>query len=115
MSTADAHARDAVADALDAVRDALLTHLGDEEGAILPTAATVMSQREWGAQHARGMASVPKGKLFLQLGWILEVVPPEERNGWLATNLPAPARFLWRTIGRRQFAQHRARVYGTGS
>ncbi|MFT4111080.1 hemerythrin domain-containing protein [Propionicimonas sp.] len=113
--TADASARDAVADALDAVRDALLRHLGDEEDAILPTAATVMSPREWGALHARGMAAVPKSRLFLQLGWILEVVPPEERSGWLATNLPAPARVLWRMIGRRQFARHRALVYGTAS
>lgn len=111
--TASAEARAAVADALEAVRDALLTHLGDEEGAILPTAATVMSQREWGALHARGMAAVPKSRLFLQLGWILEVVPPDERAGWLATNLPAPARLMWKAFGRRQFDRHRALVYGT--
>ena len=97
---------------LDDVRDMLLQHLGQEETQILPTASTVMSQREWSLLHEHGMASVPKDRLFLQLGWILEVVPADERAGWLRTNLPAPARVLWRLVGRRQFAAHRARVYG---
>jgi hypothetical protein len=104
--------RDTVATLLDEVRDTLLTHLGQEETQILPTAATVMSQREWSLLHEHGMASVPKDRLFLQLGWILEVVPADERAGWLRTNLPVPARVLWRLVGRRQFAAHRARVYG---
>ena len=109
---AGAGRRDAVAALLDDVRDTLLTHLGQEETQILPTASTVMSQREWSVLHEHGMASVPKDRLFLQLGWILEVVPADQRAGWLRTNLPAPARVLWRLVGRRQFATHRARVYG---
>ena len=104
--------RDAVAALLDEVRDTLLTHLGQEETQILPTASTVMSQREWNLLHEHGMASIPRNRMFLQLGWILEVVPPDERARWLRTNLPAPARLLWRLMGRRQFAAHRARVYG---
>jgi hypothetical protein len=110
--TAGAAERDAVAAQLDEVRDTLLAHLGMEETQILPTASTVMSQREWGLLHAHGMASIPKDRMFLQLGWILEVVPPAERAGWLRTNLPAPARVAWRLVGRRQFAAHRARIYG---
>ena len=110
--SAGATERDAVAALLDDVRDTLLQHLGQEETQILPTASTVMSQREWSLLHEHGMASVPKDRLFLQLGWILEVVPADERAGWLRTNLPAPARVLWRLVGRRQFAAHRARVYG---
>jgi len=108
-----AETRDRLAEALDDVRDALLRHLGDEEDAILPTASTVMTPREWGALHERGMASVPRERLLLQLGWILDVVPPDERAGWLRSNLPAPARLLWRLVGRRRFAAHRALVYGT--
>jgi len=105
--------RDAAAMLLDDVRDTLLAHLGQEETQILPTASTVMSQREWSLLHEHGMASIPKDRMFLQLGWILEVVPADERAGWLRTNLPAPARLLWRLVGKRQFAAHRARVYGT--
>lgn len=113
QATAGAAERDRVADQLDAVRDTLLTHLGDEESSILPTASTVMSQREWGALHEHGMASVPRERLLLQLGWILDVVPAAERAGWLRTNLPLPARVMWHLVGRRRFAAHRARVYGT--
>jgi hypothetical protein len=103
---------EAVADALDGIRDLLLEHLGQEERDILPTASTVMSQREWGALHAHGMASIPRERRLLQLGWILEVIPPEEQAGWLRTNLPAPARLVWWVTGRRQFAAHRAVIYG---
>ncbi|GEK22705.1 hemerythrin domain-containing protein [Cellulomonas xylanilytica] len=109
---AGAGEREAVAALLDEVRDTLLVHLGQEEAQILPTASTVMSQREWSLLHEHGMASIPRDRMFLQLGWILEVVPADERAGWLRTNLPAPARVLWRLVGRRQFAAHRARIYG---
>lgn len=105
--------RDAVAAHLDEVRDTLLAHLGQEETQILPTASTVMSQREWNLLHEHGMASIPKNRMLLQLGWILEVIPADQRAGWLRTNLPAPARLLWHLVGKRQFAAHRARVYGT--
>lgn len=109
---AGATERHAVAALLDEVRDTLLAHLGQEETQILPMASTVMSQREWDLLHEHGMAAIPKDRMFLQLGWILEVVPAGEQSGWLRTNLPAPARVLWRLVGRRQFAAHRARVYG---
>ncbi len=111
--TASVPARAHVADVLDTMRDTLLTHLGDEESAILPTASTVMTQREWSALHEHGMKSVPRDRLLLQLGWILEVVPADERAGWLKTNLPAPARLLWHLVGRRRFAAHRARIYAS--
>ena len=111
-AAAEAVARDHVADQLDEIRDTLLAHLGQEETQILPTAASVMSQREWNMLHEHGMASIPKDKLLLQLGWILEIIPADERPAWLRSNLPAPARVLWKVVGRRQFAAHRAKVYG---
>jgi hypothetical protein len=111
---ASAAAGDEVAGLLDGIRDTLLQHLGDEETQILPTASTVMSQAEWGLLHEHGMAAIPRDRMFLQLGWILEVVPADERAGWLRTNLPAPARVLWRLVGRRQFTAHRRLVYGDG-
>ncbi|WP_029291247.1 hemerythrin domain-containing protein [Cellulomonas sp. HZM] len=112
LPTATAPARDALAAHLDDVRDTLLLHLGEEETSILPTASTVMTQREWGALHEHGMASIPKDRMLLQLGWILDVVPADERAGWMRTNLPLPARVAWRLVGRRQFERHRALVYG---
>lgn len=109
---ASAPARDEVARRLDALHRLLVQHLGEEEERIMPTAASVMSQREWDQLHAHGMAAIPRNRMLIQLGWILDAVPASERAGWLRTNLPAPARLLWHTVGRRQFAAHRARVYG---
>lgn len=109
---APAAARDDVARVLDDLHALLVLHLGQEEERILPTASSVLSQREWDQLHEHGMASVPRSRLLIQLGWILDAVPPAERPGWLRTNLPAPARLLWHTVGRRRFAAHRARVYG---
>jgi hypothetical protein len=109
---AAAPARDAVAARLDDLHRLLDLHLGQEEDAIMPTASSVMSQREWDQLHAHGMAAIPRSRMFLQLGWLIDAMPPSERDGWLRTNLPAPVRLLWRTVGRRQFAAHRARVYG---
>ena len=71
-----------------------------------------MSQREWNLLHEHGMAAIPRDRMFLQLGWILDSIPVTERAGWLRANLPAPARALWWAVGRRQFAAHRARIYG---
>ncbi|GHS87881.1 hypothetical protein AGMMS50218_10690 [Actinomycetota bacterium] len=102
----------AVAVVLDELCATLLHHLGQEETTIVPTAASVLSQREWDQLGERGMAAVPRNRMFIQLGWILDSIPPGERQGWLRGNLPAPARGLWWAVGRRQFAAHRARVYG---
>lgn len=109
---ASAAAREDVAVALDRLQALLVLHLGQEEERILPTASSVLSQREWDQLHEHGMASVPRSRMLIQLGWILDAVPAPERAGWLRTNLPAPARLLWHTVGRRRFAAHRARVYG---
>lgn len=110
-AAAGATERDAVATLLDDIRTTLLVHLGQEEDTILPTASSVMSQREWNHLGEHGMAAMPKSRLLIQLGWILETIPEVDREGWLRTNVPAPARALWRLVGRRQYAAHRARVY----
>ncbi|WP_129338224.1 hemerythrin domain-containing protein [Cellulomonas endophytica] len=110
--TASAEDRETVACVLDEIRALLLVHLGQEEDRILPTASSVLSQREWDQLAEHGMSSIPKRRLLVQLGWILDSIPVTERAGWLRANLPAPARALWWAVGRRQFAAHRARVYG---
>lgn len=97
---------------LDEIRSALFRHLGDEETLILPTAATVMTQREWDAFGERGLASVPKSRLMIQLGFLLQPFSPSERDTWMKANLPAFARVLYRLFGRRQFEAHYERVYG---
>jgi hypothetical protein len=109
---ADPDDGEAVAQGLDEVRAALLVHLALEEKRVLPTAADVMTQEEWDQVGEQGVAGMPRGRLLIQLGWMLDSVPEDSRDEWLRRNLPAPARALWRAVGRPRFAAHRARVYG---
>ena len=112
MRTADPADAETVAGILDAIRAALFTHLGDEEYLILPTAATVMTQREWDALGERGRASVPKSRLMTELGFIVQPFTPEDRKVWMRTNLPGFVRALYHLFGRRQFVKHYRAIYG---
>jgi hemerythrin-like domain-containing protein len=107
----EAH-RDAVAASLEHINTLLREHLGDEERLILPTAGQVMSQREWNRLGEHGRAAIPKNRMFIQLGFILDSMPPDAAKQFLAEALPAPARVLYSLIGRRQYLAHRRRVYG---
>jgi hemerythrin-like domain-containing protein len=99
---ADTETRDRLAAVLDEVSAKLDVHLGQEEDEILPVAATSFTQAEWDTLREAGMAGVPKDRLLVQLGYILEDATPEERTKMLA-NVPPPARLLYKLIGRRQF------------
>jgi hypothetical protein len=106
--------RDRVADATQRVLDALLEHLGDEEAAILPVAATTITQREWAELGKRGRAASPKGRIFEQLGMVLEGTDPQYRDVvW--TELPPPVRLLYRLFGRKRYDRHRALLEGTAA
>jgi len=109
---ADAEGGEAVAQGLDEIRAALLAHLALEEERVLPTAADVMTQDEWDLVVEQGVAGMPRRRLLIRLGWMLDAMPEDARERWLRRNLPAPVRALWRAVGRPQFAAHRARVYG---
>jgi hemerythrin-like domain-containing protein len=105
--------RDAAAAALADINALLKEHLGDEERLILPTAGQVMSQREWNRLGEHGRAAIPKNRMFIQLGFILDSMPPEAAKRFLEEALPAPARVLYRLVGRRQYLAHRRKVYGS--
>ncbi|MFC0681698.1 hemerythrin domain-containing protein [Lysobacter korlensis] len=107
----EAH-RAAVLASLENVNALLNEHLGDEERLILPTAGQVFTQREWNRLGDHGRAAIPKNRMFIQLGFILDSMPPDVGRQFLAEALPAPARVLYRLIGRRQYIAHRRRVYG---
>jgi hemerythrin-like domain-containing protein len=107
----EAH-RGVLAGALADINALLHEHLGDEERLILPTAGRVMSQREWNRLGEHGRAAIRKNRMFIQLGFILDSMPPEVARQFLSEALPAPARALYRLIGRRQYLAHRRKVYG---
>jgi hemerythrin-like domain-containing protein len=101
--------RDAVAAGIDAVREGLFVHLGAEETEILPVASQSFSQKEWDKLGEHGRVSIPRERQFIQLGYILDSMSPEEAGAWAKANLPAPVRLLYRLVGRRQYlAEYRA-------
>ncbi|MFI5973211.1 hemerythrin domain-containing protein [Streptomyces sp. NPDC051452] len=93
----------ALADVLDAHRDALSEHLDDEERLVLPLVAEHLTVAEWDAVGRRGLETLPKNKVLLALGAILEDATPEER-AWFLGRAPLAGRLLWRLVGRRRYA-----------
>lgn len=111
-ATATADDGERVRAGLAGVSSALVEHLGDEEANILPVAGTNMTQKEWDALAEAGRATVPKNRLFIQLGFILDSIPEQDRDRWMRDFLPLPARLLYTLMGRRQYEKHRKLVYG---
>ncbi|MCD9198429.1 hemerythrin domain-containing protein [Aeromicrobium wangtongii] len=102
VPTADAESRDRLASAVEAVSTALDAHLGQEEEVILPVAASSFTQAEWDRLGEAGMASVPRNRLLVQLGYLMEDATPEQRAMVMA-HVPLAARLLYRAVGRRQY------------
>ncbi len=113
QTSSDAVAQERVAVTLDDVYASLTTHLSQEEDKILPVASVTMSQREWDQFEKLGRESVPKNRLMVQLGYILDPFSPEERDVWMKKSLPGFVRLLYRLIGRRQYEADYHRIYGT--
>ena len=90
-------------------RAALLEHLHDEEEYILPLIAEHLTVAEWARLGQRFAEEVPKDKMLFFLGMILEDADPAEREAMMA-NLPAPARFVWKAFGQRQFRRRVSKI-----
>jgi hemerythrin-like domain-containing protein len=108
-ATAAASARDELAAVLDQVETALNEHLTDEETLILPLVERHITEAEWAELGERGRASMPKNRLLVFLGHILEEATPGERIEFLA-KLPMPARAGYRLIGQRRFQREVAEL-----
>ncbi|GAA3421795.1 hypothetical protein GCM10018952_69690 [Streptosporangium vulgare] len=109
--TASKGAGEKLAIAMEEHRAALVEHLDDEERYVLALVAEHMSVAEWEAVGARAVEQIPKKKLLISMGAILEEADQEER-GFFLGKLPFVARLLWRTVGRRQYAEQVARLRG---
>jgi hypothetical protein len=86
-------------------------HLDDEEEHILPLIAEHLTVAEWARLGERFAEEVPKSEMLFFLGMILEDADPAERQAMMA-NLPVPARFLWHTVGQRQYRRKVSKIRG---
>ncbi|MFI7499934.1 hemerythrin domain-containing protein [Streptomyces sp. NPDC049687] len=98
-----------LAGALDEHREILLVHLDHEEKLVLPLIEDHLTVAEWDRVGKHGLETVPKDKLMLALGAILEEANPQERAYFLA-RVPAVGRLALRLVGRRQYARRRRLV-----
>jgi hypothetical protein len=98
---------DAVTAALAGINAALAVHLPDEEVTLVPVIETVITAKEADALSTHGRRPTPKGKMFAQLGAILEA-QPDGGASWQRAHLPQPARLIWRLVGRSRYERYRA-------
>lgn len=110
-ATAEEQDRAALADALVVHLRILHQHLADEETLVMPLAEDFLTPPEWEQVGRQGLENVPKSKIFLALGAILEDATPDERAAFLK-KVPAPGRLLWRLVGRRQYRRRMATLRG---
>lgn len=86
-------------------------HLADEERDILPVVEQCVTISEWSELAEHGLASMPKSRRLVLLGYILEEASPEETVLFLG-KLPPPVRLAYRLIGRPRHARETARLRG---
>jgi hemerythrin-like domain-containing protein len=91
-----------LADVLEQMCAELKVHLQEEEEQMLPVVERYITAQEWEELGTRGMASIPKNRLLVQLGHILEECSPDEQARFLA-KVPLPGRIAWRLVGQRKF------------
>ncbi|MDY0911094.1 hemerythrin domain-containing protein [Microbacterium sp. CFBP9034] len=110
MTSADPARGEAFAADIEVLRDALNTHLGQEEDDIMPVAGAVLSQQEWDwmEEHTRATLASHRKDLgndimALQAGLLIASVPQDERREWMRANIPAPIRILYALLLKRQY------------
>jgi len=101
-STAAPAARDQLAATLESVSTSLDEHLAEEENQVLPLVRQHVSESEWSQLGERGMASIPRDRMLVFLGHILEEATHSERAQFLA-HVPLPGRVAYRLVGRRKY------------
>ena len=102
-----------LAHALDDLNRVLQHHLDDEEQLVVPLAATTLTQEEWNELGEHSRAGIPKDKLFIAFGMLLEPLSEADRAYMLA-EVPGPVKLLWRFVGQRSWAKYAARLRRTG-
>jgi hemerythrin-like domain-containing protein len=110
-ATARPNDRDALAATLTELDVVLREHMADEERYVLPLVEEHLTVAEWAELGERGRAGIPKDRLLIQLGWMLDGLSRAERRDFMRP-LPLAAKAAWVLIGKRQFGKEKAAVYG---
>jgi hemerythrin-like domain-containing protein len=104
---------EALAASLDALNQALQPHLDEEEQVIVPLAAVTLTQSEWDEMGERATRAIPRKKMPVAFGMLLEPLDGPDREHMKA-DLPAILRFLYGPMIQRPWNKY-ARTLRTGT
>ena len=97
--------------ALSAVQRKLIPHLDDEERAVLPIAAGVVTPDEWGQMPGHALRQFEGDDLWLVLGLVFDHMTDDQRAVTQA-HMPPHLMSGWREHGEPYYAAARARLGG---
>jgi hemerythrin-like domain-containing protein len=96
---------EALADSLVELNVVLQPHLDDEEQKVVPLAAVTLTQEEWDALGARARAAIPRNKMGVAFGMLLEPLDEADRT-YMKGQLPAPVRILYPFLIQRPWTKY---------
>lgn len=96
------------------LHDALIEHLDAEEQHVMPLVESCITEKEWARIGKAAQRSTPLKDGPRMLGMLAYDGDPDVMWHMLGA-VPAPARGFALKMGRRAYAKHAARVYGTSN
>jgi len=110
---ASAETGEELAASLDRLNTTLQPHLDDEEQKVVPLAAITLTQAEWNAMGEHARAAIPRNKMPIAFGMLLEPLNDADRD-YMKAELPAPVRLLFPWLIERPWKKY-ANTLRTGT
>ncbi len=104
---------EALAAALDQLNATLQPHLDDEEQKVVPLAAVTLTQQEWASLGEHARASIPRDKMAVAFGMMMEQLNDDDR-AYMKAELPLPVRLLYPILIQRPWDKY-ARTLRSGT
>jgi hemerythrin-like domain-containing protein len=99
----------ALAAAIDEANAVARTHLDDEEQKIVPLAAVTVTQEEWDALGKHGVALIPRKKMPIAFGMLLDPLDAADR-AYMKKSLPPPVRWLYPLLIDRPWKKYASKL-----
>jgi hemerythrin-like domain-containing protein len=100
-----AQSAETLASALENLNEVLQGHLDDEEQKVVPLAAVTLTQKEWDALGEAARADIPKAKMPIAFGMLLEPLNADDR-AYMKGHLPLPVRLLYGPLIQRPWDRY---------
>jgi hypothetical protein len=100
---------EAFAAAIDEANAVAQSHLDDEEQKIVPLAAVTVTQEEWDALGKHGVARIPRNKMPIAFGMLLDPLDAADR-AYMKKSLPPPVRWLYPLLIDRPWKKYASKL-----